>query len=113
MKRLFLALPVLLLLGCSVANKTEGTKIDRNSVLNLKPGATTRQMVIESFGPPSAINYENNEEKLTYTFREKSVPVYMGGLVENETRGKESLTTLELVIKDNVVYSYRFKSAEN
>ncbi len=114
MKRFLLALPLMLtIIGCSVASRTEGTKIDRNLVLNLKPGATTRQMVIDAFGAPSAINYENNEEKFTYTFKEKAVPVYLGGLVENETKGKESLTTLELVLKDDIVYSYRFKSAEN
>ncbi|MBI5644340.1 MAG: hypothetical protein HY954_12805 [Deltaproteobacteria bacterium] len=99
--------------GCATVMRTEGNKIEKNSVLNLKPGTTTRQMVLESFGAPSNINNENNEEKLVYVFKEKKIPVYLGGIIENETKKSESVTTLELIIRDNILYSYRFKSAEN
>ena len=93
--------------------RTEGTRIDKSKVLEIKPGSTTRQAVIEAFGSPTEVSYENSEERMVYTFKEKKVPAYLGGVVENEVRGSESKTTLELVFRDNVVWSYGFKSAGN
>lgn len=114
MKRLIIALipAMLLAAGCTAVTKTEGTKIDRAKVLELKPGSTTRQAVIAAFGTPTEISYENNEEKMVYSFKEKKVPAYLGGLVENEALRKEAATVLELVFRNDVVWSYRFKSSE-
>ncbi|OGP15367.1 MAG: hypothetical protein A2054_10545 [Deltaproteobacteria bacterium GWA2_55_10] len=114
MKRLIALIPAILLIaGCMSVTKTEGTRIDRSKVLELKPGATTRQAVIAAFGTPTEISYENNEEKMVYSFREKKMPAYFGGLVENEALRKEAVTSLELVFRNDVVWSYRFKSSEN
>ncbi len=114
MNRLFLALPVLMLLGCAtVATRSEGNKIDKAQVLNLKPGVTTRQMVLETFGPPANITFDNNEEKMMYIFKEKKTPSYLNGLIESEAQSKESTTTLEVILRSDVVYSYRYKSSEN
>lgn len=113
MKKLFLVLPLAVLIGCAgVKTATEGAKIDKDKVLTIKPGATTRQMVIEAFGTPSNIRYENNEERMVYIFKEKKTPGYFGGLVENEMASTKSTSTLELTLKDNIVWSYKFKSQE-
>lgn len=113
MRRFLAIIPVLILLtGCTTIVKTEGNRIDKSRLANLKPGETTRQMIFEYFGTPTSIENENNEEKMVYVFREKKVPA-LGNLVENELRATESVSTLELVLRDNVVYSYRFKSSEN
>lgn len=71
-------------------------------------------MVLETFGTPTEISFDNNtsEEKMLYVFKEKKIPFYFG-VVENEIRSRQSITTLELIIRNNVVYSYKFKSAEN
>lgn len=113
MKRILTTVCALLLIGCAVTTRTEGTRIEKDHVLDLKPGTTTRQAVIEAFGAPTNTTYENKEEKLIYVFKERKVPVYLGGLVENETQKKESVSTLELVIRENIVYSYKFKNTEN
>lgn len=113
MKRLLLALPLIFAVGCSgVKTKSEGTKIEKESVLQIKPGVTTRQMIIDSFGEPTSTTTVDGGEKLTYEFKEKKVPSYLGGLVENETRATEETKTLEVTISDDVVRTFRFKSAE-
>src|SRR5574337_1095952 len=114
MKRILLTFSLIALLGCAAVKvNSEGAKIDKAQVLNLKPGTTTRQTVIETFGAPTNITYENNEEKMTYIYKEKKTPYYLNGLVESEAQSKESTTTLELRLRDGIVYSYNFKSSEN
>jgi len=114
MNRIIALIPAILLIaGCMSVTKTEGTKIDRSKVLDLKPGATTRQAVIAAFGSPTEISYENNEERMVYRFKEKKVPAYFGGLVENEAISREAATSLELVFRNDIVWTYRFKSSEN
>ena len=113
MKRLLMALPLVFIVGCAgIATKTEGTKIKKESVLQIEPGKTTRQMIISEFGEPSSVTTENGMEKMTYLFKEKKVPSYLGGLVENETRSKEETKTLEVTISEDLVRTFRFKSAE-
>jgi len=113
MKRLLMALPLVFIVGCSgLATRTEGTKIKKESVLQIEPGKTTRQMIIDEFGKPSSVVTENGTEKMTYIFKEKKTPSYLGGLVENETRSKQETKTLEVTISDDLVRTFRFKSAE-
>ncbi|MBI5587250.1 MAG: hypothetical protein HY889_02665 [Deltaproteobacteria bacterium] len=113
MKRIFLLTAFVLLAGCTTVVRTQGVKIDREKVINIKTGETTRQDVLNTFGAPTDIVHENNEEKLIYVFKEKKVPGYLGGMVESEVQSKEAVTTLELVLRNDIVYSYRFKSSEN
>lgn len=114
MKKYLLTLFFMGLLGCAAVKvNSEGNKIDKSQVLNLKPGSTTRQTVIETFGSPANITYENNEEKMVYIYKEKKTPYYLNGLVENEAQSRETTTTLELRLRDGIVYSYNFKSSEN
>lgn len=115
MKKIFIfAISAALFSGCAgTVIRNEGTKIDRAKVLDLKPGATARQTVLDTFGNPDNINFQNNEEKMTYIFKEKKTPSYLGGLIENEVRSTESANTLEIVLRNGVVYSYRFRSLED
>jgi outer membrane protein assembly factor BamE (lipoprotein component of BamABCDE complex) len=114
MKRILIAVVAgLMLAGCASVTKTEGVKVDREKVLELKPGVTTRQAVLEAFGAPSEVINENNEERLSYVFKEKKTPSYLGGMVENEVISREKKTVLEVVLRNDVVYSYRYKSSEN
>lgn len=112
MKRIFTALPLLFLLGCgTVVTHTEGARIDKEQVLKLEPGATTKQMVLDTFGQPASITSENGEEKLRYVFKEKKVPTYVKGLVQNEMAAKEDTSTLDITLANGVVRSFRFKSS--
>lgn len=114
MKRIAAAiLAGLLLAGCASVTKTEGVKVDREKVLDLKPGVTTRQAVLQAFGAPSEVSFENGEERMSYIFREKKTPAYLGGVVENDVIAREKKTVLELVFRNDTVYSYRYKSSEN
>ncbi|MFQ5736052.1 MAG: outer membrane protein assembly factor BamE [Thermodesulfobacteriota bacterium] len=114
MKRLFIALPLLALIaGCGTfVTHTEGTKIEKESVRSIEPGKTTRQQVIDTFGAPAKVTRADGTEKMTYVFKEKQVPSYLGGLIENETRAREESRTLEITVSEGVVRSYRFKSSE-
>lgn len=114
MKRILIAMITgLMLAGCASVTKTEGVKVDREKVLELKPGVTTRQSVIEAFGAPSEVSFENNEERMSYIFKEKKTPAYFGGIVENDVISREKKTVLELVFRNDVVHSYKYKSTEN
>lgn len=104
----------LTLAGCASAIvRTEGVRIDRAQVLDIKVGSTTRQEVLQAFGSPTAVNNENDAEKMVYVFRKKTVPTYFGGLIESEAQRKEASSTLEIVLRNGVVDSYSFKSMEN
>lgn len=114
MKRVAIALITgLLLVGCTAVTKTEGIKVDREKVLELKPGVTTRQSVLQVFGAPSEVSFENNEERMSYVFKEKKTPAYFGGIVENDVISREKKTVLEVVLRNDIVHSYRYKSSEN
>jgi len=114
MKRVVIALIAgLMITGCASVTRTEGVKVDREKVLELKPGVTTRQAVLQTFGAPTEVSFENNEERLSYVFKEKKTPAYLGGIVENDVMSKEKKTVLEIVLRNDVVYTYRYKSSEN
>lgn len=104
-------LSALLIAGCSAPLiKSEGVRIDKAQILNLKTGFTTRAEVLESFGPPSEVTSEGGEEKILYVFNETVTPTYLGGLVENELKAERTTTALELVLRGSIVYSYSFKT---
>lgn len=114
MKRFFIAVIAgLMLAGCASVTETEGVKVEREKVLELKPGETTRQAVLDAFGSPTEVSRENDEERMSYVFREKKTPSYLGGVVENDVRSREQKTVLEVVFRNGVVHSYRYKSSEN
>ncbi|MEK6791877.1 MAG: hypothetical protein AABY45_09285 [Deltaproteobacteria bacterium] len=97
--------------GCSAPIiKSEGVRIDKALILNLKTGSTTRAEVLESFGTPSEVTAEGGEEKMLYVFNETVTPTYLGGLVENELKTERTTATLELILRGSVVYSYSFKT---
>lgn len=99
--------------GCAgTIVKTEGIRIERESLTDIKPSVTTRDSVISLFGNPSETSSGNGEETLKYIFKEQKTPTYMGGFVEDSAGAKTTTTTLEFTIKDNIVQSYRFKSSE-
>lgn len=118
-KMVVIAATAFILAGCSqaVTRKTEsveGARIERQAVIDrIKPGETTRQMVLDAFGPPTSVNTDGGTEKIIYEFKEKKVPVYFG-VVENETGRTEAAATLEIILnKDGVVTSFRYRSEEN
>lgn len=114
MKKIILAVIVLSLLGCAAADKRSyGPRFDRDQVLAIKPGVTTRDGILTMFGKPGEVSSAAGQETLIYVFQEKSVPSYLGGLVVDETRSKTSTSTLTIILKDDVVYSFDFKRVEN
>ena len=114
MKRvLAIMIAALVITGCASVTKTEGVKVDREKVLELKPGVTSRQMVLDTFGSPTEVSFENNEERMSYVFKEKKTPAYLGGMVENDVMSREKKTVLEIVLRNDVVYTYRYKISEN
>ncbi len=112
-KGIFLAVLVLGLIGCTmVETRTEGRRLDSAEIMQLKPGITTRQAAIDLFGAPTEIANKDGEEHLVYTFKEKKVPSYLGGLLVNESDITEEASTLMLVIIDGIVNSYKFNNLE-
>ncbi len=113
MKRAFLAILVLAMLGCTmVETRTEGRRLDSAEIMQLQPGITTRQAAIDLFGAPTEITNKDGEEQLVYTFKEKKIPSYFGGLLVNESNITEEASTLTLVIRDGIVFSYKFNNLE-
>ncbi|MBI5970504.1 MAG: hypothetical protein HY884_05060 [Deltaproteobacteria bacterium] len=113
-KRLIIASAALAALsGCAtVVVKGDGSKIDKTQVMELKPGVTDKKTVITAFGEPAEVSSANNEEKLVYIYKEKMTPVYLGGLIENQAGMVLVNTTLEIILKDGVVNSYKYKTGQ-
>lgn len=117
-KTVVIAATAFILAGCSqaVTRKTEsveGARIERQAVIDrIKPGETTRQMVLDAFGPPTSVDTDSGTEKIVYEFKEKKVPVYFG-VVENETARTSSAATLEVTFKGDIVSSFRYRASEN
>ena len=113
MKRALLAVLVLAMIGCTmIETRTEGRRLDSAEIMQLKPGITTRQAAIDLFGAPTEITNKDGEEQLVYTFKEKKIPSYFGGLLINESNITEEASTLTLIIRDDIVFSYKFNNLE-
>lgn len=110
---LLLILPVITLAGCvGIVSKPEGTRIEKSQALEIKPGVTTKETIITTFGQPFETKTEVAGERLVYVFKEHKTPTYFFGLVESEVNSKDQTTTLEVVIKENIVEEYRYKVVE-
>lgn len=110
MKKILLTMFLAAIIGCSAAIvKTEGVKLDRDEISKIEAGVSTRADVIDLLGEPSDIYVDDGYEKLIYLFKEKKTPTYVGGLVESELGGRTTTKTLEVVIKDGIATSYKFR----
>lgn len=113
MKKLFVLISFLALSGCStVMLSSEGTGIDKSKLSSLKLGETSRQDVVDSFGPPSETQSVEGGEKIVYTFKARKAPTFFFGVIQNDAGALEESTILEVNIKDGVVESYKYKSTE-
>lgn len=97
----------------SVKVQSEGNKITRAQAEEIKPGLTTRNIIIDTFGKPAKIESKaDGTEVLIYTYIEKKTPAYFGEFIVNERQSRVAMTTLEVTIKDGLVLSYNFKKQE-
>lgn len=98
----------------SVKVQTEGIKITKEQAEGIKPGLTTRNIIIETFGNPIKMESKTDgTDALTYTYTEKKTPTYFGEFIVNERQNKVTTITLEVIIKDGLVLSYNFKQQED
>ena len=97
----------------SVKVQTEGIKITKEQAEGIKPGLTTRNIIIETFGNPIKMESKTDgTEVMTYTYMEKKTPTYFGEFIVNERQNKVTTITLEVIIKDGLVLSYKFGQEE-
>lgn len=109
MKRLMTAFLAMFVFGCSASTiQTDGVSIDKARLSTIVPGSTTRQSVIDTFGLPTETTISNEIEKIVYVYKEKKAPIYFG-VVENQTRATDEVTTLEFTLSEGIVSSYRYK----
>jgi len=113
MKKIYRALVIIFIAaiwGCAtIVTRSEGTKVEKSMVESIKPGVTTKKAVIEIFGYPSRSNLKGDgSEELIYTHVEKRVPSYFSGFIVNEKNAPATSTTLEIIVKDDIVLGYRF-----
>ena len=98
----------------SVKVNTEGVKITREQIDEIKPGSTTKNDIIKIFGNPiKAEAKTDGTDALTYTYTEKKTPTYFREFIVNEKQSKVTTMTLEVIIKDGLVLSYNFKKQED
>ena len=98
----------------SVKVQTEGSKITKEQAEGIKPGLTTRNIIIETFGNPIKMESKTDgTDVLTYTYTEKKTPTYFREFIVNEKQSKVTTMTLEVIIKDGLVLSYNFKKQED
>jgi len=97
----------------SVKVKTEGVKITKEQINEIKPGSTTKNDIIKTFGNPIKTESKTDgTDALTYTYTEKKTPTYFGEFIVNEKQSKIITMTLEVTIKDGLVQSYNFAQEE-
>lgn len=93
--------------------QSEGNKITREQAEAIKPGITTRKVIIDTFGNPAKTESKaDGTETLTYTYKEKRTPTYFGEFIVNEKQSVFMTTILEIIIKEGLVLSYNFKRQE-
>lgn len=118
MKKIFIIMFIsMTITACASISSTkvqsEGNKITREQAEEIKPGVTTRDVVIDTFGnPPKVDSKPDGTEVLTYAYTEKRTPTYFGEFIVNERQSQVTTITLEITIKDGVVSSYNFKKQE-
>lgn len=113
---IFLAMLIgpLTLTGCATVELgKEGMKIEEKNIEKIMPGSTTRQEIIEAFGEPNEIIEKTaGREELFFEHKVNEAPTYLGGLVIDKKRAWEQKSTLRVIIKDNIVESYRYEMKE-
>ncbi len=112
MKKILLIILLLSVYGCATyTTTTEGTLIHENMVADIETGETTEEWIIDLLGPPTTREpLEDGKEKISYVYTEKRVPKYLMGTITDESKTITARNLLEIVIKDGVVFSYRYKS---
>ncbi|MFZ3072377.1 MAG: outer membrane protein assembly factor BamE [Thermodesulfobacteriota bacterium] len=104
---------MLALSGCaSYKTYTEGPPVYEATVKEIKPGVTKKEEVISTLGEPSSITEAEGAEKLLYVYTVRRVPSYLGGAFEDTTAAIVRETTLEVTIKNGIVFNYDFKYSE-
>jgi len=111
-KKILLIILALSIYGCATyTTTTEGTLIHENMIADIETGETTEEWIVDLLGPPAKReSLEDDKEKLVYIYTEKSVPKYFFNTVVNESKTITTKNVLEIVIKDGVVFSYKYKS---
>ncbi|MBE9528907.1 MAG: hypothetical protein IME99_06685 [Proteobacteria bacterium] len=98
-----------ILTGCTtVETHSRGRRIQSDSVMQIKPGVTTKDSAVDLFGNPTEITHADGVDTFIYKYEEEKTPIYFGGLVQMESQRRTYSKSLELTIKDGIVYSYRF-----
>jgi outer membrane protein assembly factor BamE (lipoprotein component of BamABCDE complex) len=101
------------LAGCATfETSTTGTMIENDKVDSIEPGITTRADILNVFGTPTETNSEGGVEKMLYTYNETKVPVYLAR-IKNKAGAQKTSTTLEIILKGDIVSSYKFSSSLN
>ncbi|MEE9542335.1 MAG: hypothetical protein V3V95_00950 [Thermodesulfobacteriota bacterium] len=112
MIKILLIILALSVYGCATYTTTsEGTLIHENMVEDIETGETTEEWIIDLLGPPTKREaLEDGKEKISYIYTEKRVPKYFMGTVTDESKAITAKNLLEIVVKDGIVFSYRYKS---
>jgi hypothetical protein len=102
------------LTGCATVELgKEGRKIEEKNIKKIMPGSTTREEVVEIFGEPKEIiEKAAGREELFFEHKVNEASTYLGGLVIDKKRAREQKYTLMVIIKDNIVESYRYEMKE-
>jgi hypothetical protein len=102
------------LTGCATVELgKEGMKIEEKKIRKIMPGSTTREEVIKAFGEPKEIVEKTaGREELFFEHKVNEAPTYLRGLVIDKKRAWEQKSTLRVIIKDNIVESYRYEMKE-
>lgn len=96
--------------GCTTLTESTGKDIKEEPGKVILLGTTTKADIIRIFGEPSKATAEGGKEELVYEFEKTETPTYLGGLVVGEAGKVTTIKTLEIVIQDGMVKSYRFEA---
>ena len=75
----------------------------------IRAGTSTSDDVVALLGQPDEKKDVDGMVKYVYTYRVKKTPTYLGGLITRSGSARTTTRKLEVLIKNGVVYSYKFR----
>jgi hypothetical protein len=98
--------------GCGSYSITSGKPIDEKTVKMIQPGKTTKDEIIQLFGPPQSIEKPSGKEEATAKeekVKTMVVPAWPGGTIPPSFESSfELFSSKHKIIEDHRIYVYTF-----
>ncbi len=93
--------------GSHTTNSSSDYTVSKNRMDSIKPGVTTKEWVLDIFGPPDREKqYPDGEELLTYENTKHTTRHFSLFLIFNSNTSEDTKENISFKIKDGIVKDY-------